>query len=490
MITVREIDPSDDAAYGSWYDAFRAGLAEGRPAALLESREALASSLRDPGPQKARVPVGAFDGPRLVGSMLFAYRLLDNLDTVEVEIAVPPADRRRGAGTMLWRWATARAAELGRTIFQAELSVPGADYPWPGSAFAAGLGFTVGNVEDHLVVPLPYDAARLERLRAEVGELTGYRLTSWVGPCPEQHLPAYAELRTAMDHDVPSGELTRDPAPWTVERLRDSEQRAAKNYLAMVTMAHTLDGVPAGYTLMYLMNADPEHALQEDTLVLRDHRGRNLGAHLKLANLDQLAKHRTTQRLLHTWTAHSNAAMRKINARFGFEVVEQHHELERLTPKLRPAARAVVLDRDDRILLMRFAFDDRPDVWAAPGGGVEPGESLLQALGRELDEEIGLTPPVDPPHVWHQEVVAQGHASGYDGVINDYFLIRVDSHTPGGTMSAAELLAENVHGHRWWAQDELTAYDGPDVFSPRALPVYLADLLASGPPASPHLIGL
>ena len=61
-------------------------------------------------------------------------------------------------------------------------------------------------------------------------------------------------------------------------------------------------------------------------------------------------------------------------------------------------------------------------VWATPGGGVEPGESLLAALRRELDEEVGLVLDHDPPHVWHQEVVRPGRFEGYDGVTNDYFL--------------------------------------------------------------------
>jgi 8-oxo-dGTP diphosphatase len=39
---------------------------------------------------------------------------------------------------------------------------------------------------------------------------------------------------------------------------------------------------------------------------------------------------------------------------------------------------------------------------------VEPGETLLAALRRELHEEVGLAVDDDPVHVWHQEVVAPG----------------------------------------------------------------------------------
>ncbi|MFD0066920.1 NUDIX domain-containing protein [Streptomyces sp. NPDC056637] len=159
---------------------------------------------------------------------------------------------------------------------------------------------------------------------------------------------------------------------------------------------------------------------------------------------------------------------------------------------LRHSVRAVVLDEDDRILLCRFAIPEpaRTVVWAAPGGGIEPGERGLAALRRELQEEVGLSVRTDPPHVWHQEVVAPGHAAGHDGVVNDYFLVRTAKFTPRGTLSDEQLAAENISGLKWWHPREVASYTGADLFSPRDLANLLMALITSGVPARPVRLGL
>lgn len=111
------------------------------------------------------------------------------------------------------------------------------------------------------------------------------------------------------------------------------------------------------------------------------------------------------------------------------------------------------------------------------------------ALRRELAEEAGLVVATDPPHVWHQQV-APGHASGYDGVINDYFLVRTASFHPRGAMSEAELAAENLTGFRWWQLPDIKAYSGPELFSPRDLATPLAALLTDALPIRPVPLGL
>lgn len=52
---------------------------------------------------------------------------------------------------------------------------------------------------------------------------------------------------------------------------------------------------------------------------------------------------------------------------------------------------AAVVQREDRVLLCRRPERKRHgDKWEFPGGKTRPGESILAALQRELNEELGV----------------------------------------------------------------------------------------------------
>lgn len=152
---------------------------------------------------------------------------------------------------------------------------------------------------------------------------------------------------------------------------------------------------------------------------------------------------------------------------------------------LRPAARVILFDPLDRVLLVQFVWPGG-EIWALPGGGIESGETPEQAAEREVAEETGLphSPLVGP--VWLRTAIFDRMA-GYDGQHEHYFMARAHTTELAPSMSAEQLRAEYLAGARWWPIE--TIERGGTTFAPRELGSLLRRLVVDGPPATPLAIG-
>jgi len=108
---------------------------------------------------------------------------------------------------------------------------------------------------------------------------------------------------------------------------------------------------------------------------------------------------------------------------------------------------SATIHRDGRILLVRRARAPGRDLFSLPGGVVEAGETLAEAVTREVLEETGLT--VEPVQLaGHREVILRDA----DGRVERHFVIlSFACRWRAGEAGLSDEVAET----RWVAPDEL-----------------------------------
>lgn len=319
---IREIDVHDQAQLRAWFDTQEAAIAHDRPHAVRRTFEALTNQVTIPSDYYQPVLLAAVEDDAVVGVAELGYSLQDNVHLADLEVTVHPEHRRRGIGRALYGDATTRRRAAGRTSACGELSVVDDEGPL---AFARAMGAESVHTEDHLMLDLPLADDDVRQLAAKAA--SDYDIVTWQGACPDDLIDAYADMRTQMNQDVPTGELDYEAVVMSPERIRAGEERLMRSYDIVVAAARGTDGLMGGYSLVFLPRGS-DQVLQDDTLVMPAHRGHRLGLALKLATYAVVAAEHPERRTLHTWTDPENHAMYATNHAFGYRPVEVMHEVQ------------------------------------------------------------------------------------------------------------------------------------------------------------------
>lgn len=133
--------------------------------------------------------------------------------------------------------------------------------------------------------------------------------------------------------------------------------------------------------------------------------------------------------------------------------------------KIRCSARAVLLDEMNRVLLIKFLFNEirgRKILWVTPGGGLEEEESYKDCVIREVFEETGIKLKRIGPWIWTREVVFKGEEDSFISY-ERYFLVCVNnSNISLSGLSKKE--QQSFYDIKWWSIRELM--DSDEHFGP------------------------
>lgn len=314
---VTGLDPAGEDLFRAWAAVFDASsrhdLGDASSSWGVEELRELERST-----EQRRLAWVALAGDRVAGAVLVVMPLHDNQATAQTSLAVLPDHRRQGIGSSLLATAEEAARAHGRTVLFAVTEWAVADRD-RGEEFAERHGYAAAQMTLRSSLSLPADRDRLETLLAGA-EGGGYTMQSCWDGIPQRWLAGRAELSRRMSTDIPHGDLQLEEEVWDEERVRESYARIAGMGRRVVdTFAvEEATGRLVGYTQVQV--GDPgDLAYQQDTLVVREHRGHGLGLRLKAANTLAVMAELPDVTRIRTWNAEDNRHMLAVNRELGYE---------------------------------------------------------------------------------------------------------------------------------------------------------------------------
>lgn len=191
----------------------------------------------------------------------------------------------------------------------------------PFNRFLLDHGYSLEQVErvSHFVL----DGARehLQELLAEAeAAAEGYRIVQWTLPTPPEFLDATALMKSRMSTDAPAADLDVEEQVWDADRVVAHNSRYIDGGMTMqVTAAqHIASGALVAFNELVASGDLTAPSHQEDTLVLKEHRGHRLGLLVKVAGLLAWLDTVPDSPRVITYNAEENRPMLDINERIGF----------------------------------------------------------------------------------------------------------------------------------------------------------------------------
>lgn len=271
----------------------------------------------------------AREGRELVGYGLARLPVEDNQDAAHLGGFVHPAARRRGVGRALMAEALQLTAAEGRKKIYA-----GAWQGCEGGPALEAMGFSADGLirnavrridlhhTPHGVWQHLYDDA--------LGHAADYELVHLVGPTPDELLDDMVTLHAAIN-DAPLHDPEAEEDCWDANRVRayDNAMAGRRQTVYRVMARHRRTGEWAGLSMLCVDEFQPSIAFQEDTSVVRAHRGHRLGLLMKADMLSWISAERPEVSASDTWNATTNHHMIAVNERLGATVVA-HHQMYRI----------------------------------------------------------------------------------------------------------------------------------------------------------------
>ncbi|WP_420718828.1 NUDIX hydrolase [Streptomyces sp. NRRL F-5755] len=159
---------------------------------------------------------------------------------------------------------------------------------------------------------------------------------------------------------------------------------------------------------------------------------------------------------------------------------------DHLPTEVRQVSRVVLLDPDDRVLLLHGYEPGDPSStwWFTPGGGLEGTETREEAARRELAEETGITDVELGPVLWKRHCSFPFDGRRWDQ--DEWYYLGRTNRTATEMSGQTDLERRSVSGLRWWTSEELSA--SHETVYPTTFAELLRRLLDEGPPGAPVLL--